>query len=55
MGVIISNISVYLPEQVVTNEVLMSGGIGSTLTPDKVFNKLGIKQRHIAADPALCR
>lgn len=50
MGAIISTISVYLPEQVVTNETLLADQSLSTLTPERIFSKLGIKQRHIAAD-----
>lgn len=50
MGAIISKIAVYLPAQVITNEMLLSGEIESTLTPVKILSKLGIKQRHIAAE-----
>lgn len=49
MGAIISNISIYLPERLLTNELLLSEGTESTLTSAKIFNKLGIHQRHIAA------
>jgi 3-oxoacyl-[acyl-carrier-protein] synthase-3 len=50
MGAVISTISVHLPERVVTNETLLADQSLSTLTPEKIFTKLGIKQRHIAAD-----
>lgn len=50
MGAIISSISIYLPEQVVTNEALLANETESTLTPAKIFSKLGIKQRYIAAE-----
>lgn len=50
MGVIISKISIYLPSQILTNDDLLLEAEGTTLTSQKIYSKLGIKQRHIAAD-----
>jgi 3-oxoacyl-[acyl-carrier-protein] synthase-3 len=50
MGVFISKISVYLPSKILTNEGLLLEAEESTLTSQKIYSKLGIKQRHISAD-----
>jgi 3-oxoacyl-[acyl-carrier-protein] synthase-3 len=50
MGVIISKISIYLPSQILTNDDLLLEAEDTTLTSLKIYSKLGIKQRHIAAD-----
>jgi 3-oxoacyl-[acyl-carrier-protein] synthase-3 len=50
MGVIISKISIYLPSQILSNDDLLLEAEETTLTSLKIYSKLGIKQRHIAAD-----
>jgi 3-oxoacyl-[acyl-carrier-protein] synthase-3 len=46
MGVAISNISIYLPEERVTNEALASNS--ERWTPQKIETKLGIRERRVA-------
>jgi len=46
MGTIISGISYYLPEKILTNDELTL--IYEDWTPEKIYNKTGIKSRHIA-------
>ncbi|MBN2682933.1 MAG: ketoacyl-ACP synthase III [Bacteroidales bacterium] len=44
----ISNIAVYLPENVLTNEEIAA--VSENLTAEKIEKKLGIQKRHIAAN-----
>jgi 3-oxoacyl-[acyl-carrier-protein] synthase-3 len=48
MGAKISIIETYLPDKVITNNELISSG--TTLTATKIATKLGIEQRHVAAE-----
>lgn len=48
MGTIISKVSVFFPEKIVSNEQLASEFC--RWEPEKIENKLGIRERHIAAN-----
>lgn len=48
MGACIKAISYYLPEKILTNEELSR--IFPEYTPEEIFRRTGIKERHIAAD-----
>lgn len=48
MGASIKAISYYLPEKILTNEELSR--IFPEYTPEEIFRRTGIKERHIAAD-----
>jgi 3-oxoacyl-[acyl-carrier-protein] synthase-3 len=48
MGAQISEVSVYLPEKIITNDELVL--IDGTLTSAKISGKLGINQRHVVSE-----
>ncbi|HXP53238.1 MAG TPA: 3-oxoacyl-ACP synthase, partial [Bacteroidia bacterium] len=51
MGAFIKAISYYLPEKILTNEELSR--IFPQYTPDEIYKRTGIRERHIAGDGEL--